>query len=66
MWVCVLAYLEAIIGLAKADMEEVIVSVYYMLEGREIYIMYFFYIAWGLTFHLFRAWSAYMYVVVSS
>jgi hypothetical protein len=33
MWVCVLAYLEAIIGLAKTDMEEVIISVYYMLEG---------------------------------
>jgi len=30
----------------------VIISVYYMLEGFEIYRMYFFYKPWGLSFHL--------------
>jgi len=47
-------------------MEEVIISVYYMLEGFEIYRMYFFNKAWGLSFHLFRERSASRYVAVSS
>lgn len=47
-------------------MEKVIISVYYMLEGFEIYRMYFFNKAWGLSFHLFRERSAFRYVVVSS
>jgi len=37
-----------------------------MLEGFESYRMYFFYKAWGLSFHLFREWSAFRYVFVSS